>query len=55
MYRCADAPEKRIGMYIDEIYRVEAPYREAMVVKGYRFGKGSPVVLVSQALFVSLQ
>ena len=46
MYRCADAPEKRIGMYIDEIYRVEAPYREAMVVKGYRFGKGDKAACI---------
>lgn len=27
-------------MYKDEIFRIEAPYREPMVVRGYRFGKG---------------
>ncbi|MDO4463027.1 MAG: M14 family metallopeptidase [Bacillota bacterium] len=33
-------------MFIDEIYKVEAPYREPMVVKGYRFGKGDKAACI---------
>ncbi len=33
-------------MFIDEIYRIEAPYREDMVVKGYRFGKGEKAACI---------
>lgn len=33
-------------MYVDEIYRVEAPYREDMIVKGYRFGKGDKAACI---------
>lgn len=36
----------RIGMHIKEIYRVEAPYREDMIVKGYRFGKGDKAACI---------
>ena len=33
-------------MFIDEIYRMEAPYREPMVVRGYRFGKGDKAACI---------
>lgn len=33
-------------MYQDEIYRIKAPYREAMPVLGYRFGKGEKAACI---------
>ncbi|MCD7725752.1 MAG: M14 family metallopeptidase [Clostridiales bacterium] len=33
-------------MFIDEIYRAQAPYREPMTVKGYRFGKGEKAACI---------
>ena len=33
-------------MFVDEIYKVEAPYREPMVVKGYWFGKGDKAACI---------
>ena len=33
-------------MRIEEIYRVEAPYREDMVIKGYRFGRGDKAACI---------
>lgn len=33
-------------MHIEEIYRLKAPYREDMVVKGYRFGKGDKAACI---------
>lgn len=35
-----------ILMRIEEIYRVEAPYREDMVIKGYRFGRGDKAACI---------
>lgn len=33
-------------MVVEEIYRLKAPYREDMVVKGYRFGKGDKAACI---------
>ena len=33
-------------MFTEEIYRVTAPYREPMIVKGYRFGKGDKAACI---------
>lgn len=33
-------------MHKEEIYRVSSPYREDMVIQGYRFGKGAPAACI---------
>ncbi len=33
-------------MVVEEIYKVEAPYREEMAIKGYRFGKGEKAACI---------
>lgn len=37
-------------MHKEEIYRVRFPYREDMVVQGFRFGKGAPTACVLGAI-----
>ena len=37
-------------MYKEEICRVPSPYREDMVVQGYRFGKGNAAACILGAI-----
>ena len=33
-------------MFKEEIYTIHSPYREKMVIQGYRFGKGDPAACI---------